>query len=50
MGAALAYLVMSVTLTMLTYGSSNSFFAMILGLVAGSLDGDATAEAGAVDA
>jgi O-antigen ligase len=40
MGAGLAYLVMSVTLTMITYGSSNSFFAMILGLVAGSLDGD----------
>ena len=39
-GAALAYLIMSATLTMITYGSSNSFFAMILGLVAGSLDGD----------
>jgi O-antigen ligase len=43
-GAALAYLVMSATLTMITYGSSNAFFAMILGLLAGSLDGD-TSEA-----
>jgi O-antigen ligase len=49
-GAALAYLVMSLSLTMITYGSSNSFFAMILGLVAGSLDGDASAETGPVEA
>jgi O-antigen ligase len=49
-GAALAYLVMSATLTMITYGASNAFFAMILGLVAGMLDGDASTDTGSVEA
>jgi hypothetical protein len=38
-GAALAYLVMSATLTMIPYSASNCFFAMLLGLVAGALEG-----------
>jgi O-antigen ligase len=37
-GAALAYLVMSLTLTMLPYGPSNAFFAAFLGVAAGRLD------------
>jgi hypothetical protein len=37
-GAALAYLVMSLTLTMLPYGASNTFFAAFLGVAAGRLD------------
>lgn len=49
-GASLAYLVMSLTLTMITYGPSNAFFAMVLGLAAGTLDGDSTAAPGAVEA
>ena len=37
-GAALAYLLYSLTLAMLSYGPSNQFFAVILGLAAGTLD------------
>lgn len=37
-GAALAYLIMSATLTMLPYGPSNEFLAVLLGIVAGRLD------------
>jgi hypothetical protein len=37
-GAAIAYLVMSLTLTMLPYGQSNVFFAALLGAAAGRLD------------
>jgi O-antigen ligase len=37
-GAVIAYLLMSVTLTMLPYGPSNDFFAVILGMVAARLD------------
>jgi O-antigen ligase len=37
-GAALAYFVMSATLTMLPYGPSIAFFAVLLGLVAARLD------------
>ena len=37
-GAALAYLIMSLTLTMLPYGASNTFFAAFLGLASGRLD------------
>jgi O-antigen ligase len=37
-GAMLAYLLFSLTLTMLPYGPSNAFFAVILGMVAGRLD------------
>jgi len=37
-GAALGYLTMSLTLTMLPYGPSNSFFAVLLGLAAARLD------------
>jgi O-antigen ligase len=33
-GAALAYLIMSLTLTMLPYGASNAFFAILLGVAA----------------
>jgi O-antigen ligase len=49
-GASLAYLVMSLTLTMITYGPSNAFFAMVLGLGAGTLDGDSAAAPSAVEA
>jgi hypothetical protein len=38
-GAALAYLVMSLTLTMLPYEASNTFFFALLGGAAGRLDG-----------
>jgi O-antigen ligase len=49
-GAILGYLVMSLTLTMLPYGVSNSFFLMLLGMASGRLDAavagrDSTAEA-----
>jgi hypothetical protein len=37
-GAALAYLVMSLTLTMLPYGPSNAFFAIMLGLGAARIN------------
>jgi hypothetical protein len=37
-GAALAYLVMSLTLTMWPYGSSNAFFLILLGAAAGRAD------------
>jgi hypothetical protein len=37
-GAALAYLVMSLTLTMLPYAPSNAFFAAFLGAASGRLD------------
>jgi O-antigen ligase len=37
-GATLAYLIMSLTLTMLPYGPSNAYFAALLGLTAGRLD------------
>ena len=37
-GAALAYLTMSLSLTMLPYGPSNAFFVVILGIVAVRLD------------
>lgn len=37
-GAAGAYLLMSLTLTMLPYGPSNAFFALLLGAVCGRLD------------
>jgi O-antigen ligase len=37
-GAALGYLIMSLTLTMLPYGPSNAFFAAFLGGAAGYLD------------
>jgi O-antigen ligase len=37
-GAALAYLIMSLTLTMLPYGASNTFFAAFLGGASGRLD------------
>jgi O-antigen ligase len=37
-GAVLAYLVMSLTLTMLPYEASNTFFAALLGVGAGRLD------------
>ncbi len=37
-GAAVAYLVMSATLTMLPYGPSNAFLAVLLGIVAARLD------------
>jgi O-antigen ligase len=37
-GAALGYLIMSLTLTMLPYGPSNAFFAAFLGLASGRLD------------
>ena len=37
-GASLAYLLMSLTLTMLPYGSSNAFFLLLLGVVCGRLD------------
>jgi O-antigen ligase len=37
-GAAIAYLMFSLTLTMIAYGSPNAFFAVLLGLVAGRLD------------
>ena len=46
LGAGFAYLVMSLTLTMIPYSPSNCFFAMLLGLVAGCLeDRSVTAEA-----
>jgi O-antigen ligase len=46
LGAGFAYLVMSLTLTMIPYSPSNCFFAMLLGLVAGALeDESATTEA-----
>ena len=41
-GAGLAYLVMSLTLTMLPYGSSNAFLAMLLGIVCGRLNARAS--------
>jgi O-antigen ligase len=37
-GAVIAYLLMSLTLTMLPYGPSNNFFAVLLGMVAARLD------------
>jgi O-antigen ligase len=37
-GAALAYLIMSLTLTMLPYSASNTFFAAFLGVASGRLD------------
>lgn len=37
--AGLGYLVMSFTLTMLTYGQSNAFFAVLFGAAAGRVDG-----------
>jgi O-antigen ligase len=37
-GAALAYLVMSATLTMIYYGPSNAIMALLVGLVCGRLD------------
>lgn len=37
--AGLSYLAYALTLTMLPYGASNAFFAVLLGLVAGRLDG-----------
>jgi O-Antigen ligase len=37
-GAALAYLIMSLTLTMLPYGVSNMFFLLLLGVVSARLD------------
>jgi O-antigen ligase len=37
-GATLGYLLMSLTLTMLPYGQSNAFFAVLLGMVAARLD------------
>jgi O-antigen ligase len=37
-GAVLAYLIMSLTLTMLPYGASNMFFAAFLGAASGRLD------------
>jgi hypothetical protein len=37
-GVAIGYLLMSLTLTMLPYGPSNNFFALMLGMVAGRLD------------
>jgi hypothetical protein len=37
-GAALGYLVMSLTLWMLPYGQSNAFFLVLVGMVAGRLD------------
>jgi hypothetical protein len=44
-GATLGYLVMSLTLTMLPYGPSNAFFALLLGMVAGRLDAVTASEA-----
>jgi O-antigen ligase len=41
-GAGLAYLVMSLTLTMLPYGSSNTFLALLLGVVCGRLNARAS--------
>jgi O-antigen ligase len=41
-GAGLAYLVMSLTLTMLPYGSSNAFLALLLGVVCGRLNAKAS--------
>jgi O-antigen ligase len=38
-GAALGYLIMSLTLTMLPYEPSNAFFAVFLGAASGRLDG-----------
>jgi O-antigen ligase len=43
-GATLAYLVMSLTLTMWPYGSSNAFFLMVLGAAAGRADALAAEE------
>lgn len=37
-GAALGYLILSLTLTMLPYGPSNAFLMVLLGVVAGRLD------------
>jgi len=37
-GVAIGYLLMSLTLTMLPYGPSNNFFALLLGLMAARLD------------
>lgn len=38
LGAAVAYLLMSLTLTMLPYGPSNAFFALLVGAAAAQLD------------
>jgi hypothetical protein len=43
-GAAFGYLIMSLTLTMLPYGPSNSFFAVLIGLAAARLDAIARAD------
>jgi O-antigen ligase len=43
-GAALAYLIMSLTLTMLPYEASNTFFAAFLGAACGRLDSLVTEE------
>ena len=43
-GATLGYLLMSVTLTMLPYGPSNAFFALLLGMVAGRCDAVSASE------
>jgi hypothetical protein len=45
-GAALGYLLMSVTETMILEGIPNAFFALLLGAVAGRLDGVVSTEAG----
>lgn len=44
-GAALGYVLMSVTETMILEGIPNAFFALLLGAVAGRLDGVVSAEA-----
>jgi len=38
-GVVLGYLIMSLTLTMLPYEPSNAFFAALLGIAAGRVDG-----------
>jgi hypothetical protein len=50
-GASLGYLIMSLTLTMLPYEASNTFFAALLGAACGRLDAIARATRdGAVEA
>lgn len=44
-GAAIAYILMSVTLTMLPYAPSNWFFAVLLGMVAARVDANSSEEA-----
>lgn len=45
-GAAAAYLVMSLTLTMLPYGPSNGFFALLLGMVAARVESSSSGNQG----